>query len=1011
MAIRTTFALLGGCMMAAAIALPAPASAQSLSLRDTFPIGSDGLCEAQILAPQPGAGIFDRRYTIVCRDASAPVGTLWVVRDSGEDAGPEQFVSNSQCQEAERSAIPGAMGDARTLQCLSAAGGPQQRVLLMQSGGRTYAASGVSAYQDALKLGLASLANDKVVAGEVSIPLTQSTDAAAFARQQAEAISADAALAEAYRRNNSGNFAEAAAFFTASANALSGAGAAEAQLNAALQQSNLGNYLEAATLFAQAQSVTRGDAVLTRLARNFEALDALNRNVPRQALDILTTPLPDAGANEAMLTRLELDSAMAQRLTAEQGSFLNNAGTSLTRSERAQLLDGQADAIAAIAHRQLNDRSAAASALVSADGEFAGVRGGRVASILWLRAQVLAELAELAELRGAPAEAEALHSQAIGLLETNYPGTPAVLSARAQLAGLYARAGRDSEAIAVYRDLVDQADSKPASSLRRLLAPYFALLAEQQDTEQAARDMFAASQLLLRPGLAQTQAVLARELSGGSDEASQLFRKATNLTRAVEKVRTQVARLEGRVESEPQLAGTLATKQAELEALQSRQLEIQEQLAAYPRYRVVSEDRMTLDTLQASLREGEAYVKLAELEDTAYAVFVMPGGAAGYRLGASPAELESAVDGLRESIVVIEDGQTVTYPFDIERARALYVDLFAPVADRLAGVQHLVFEPDGAMLRLPANLLVMDDESVQRYTARMESDPQADPYDYRGTAWLGKAMQVSTTVSPSAFRDVRAAPRSNASAEYIGFGENQPIGEITANSSGTRAAVLMGADCAWAPATWNDPIAADELRSASQLFQLAGAQTDVVTGAQFTDTALRERENLDEYRILHFATHGLVTAPRPQCPPRPALLTSFGEGDSDGLLTFSEIYDLKIDADLVILSACDTAGTATVGLTREAGLTSGGDFALDGLVRAFVGAGGRSVVASHWPVPDDYDATKRLISGLFEAAPGTPTAQALRASQLELMADANTSHPFYWSAFAIVGDGSVPVRQ
>ena len=116
--------------------------------------------------------------------------------------------------------------------------------------------------------------------------------------------------------------------------------------------------------------------------------------------------------------------------------------------------------------------------------------------------------------------------------------------------------------------------------------------------------------------------------------------------------------------------------------------------------------------------------------------------------------------------------------------------------------------------------------------------------------------------------------------------------------------------------------------------------------------------------ILHFATHGLVTAPKPECPPRPALLTSFGDNeDSDGLLSFAEIFGLRIDADLVILSACDTAGSATIGATREAGVTSGGEFALDGLVRAFVGAGGRTVLASHWPVPDDFDATGRLIIG------------------------------------------------
>jgi CHAT domain-containing protein len=216
-----------------------------------------------------------------------------------------------------------------------------------------------------------------------------------------------------------------------------------------------------------------------------------------------------------------------------------------------------------------------------------------------------------------------------------------------------------------------------------------------------------------------------------------------------------------------------------------------------------------------------------------------------------------------------------------------------------------------------------------------------------------------------------------------------------------------GDNCLWSPAIWANPIKADELYSAARRF---GEAASVVTRDEFTDTRIRQREDLAEYRVLHFATHGLVTAPEPECPPRPALLTSFGDEDSDGLLSFAEIFGLRIDADLVILSACDTAGGATVGATREAGVTSGGDYALDGLVRAFVGAGGRTVLASHWPVPDDFDATKRLISGLF-TADGSMTAEALRTSQLDLMDDADTSHPFYWSAFAVVGDGAIPVRR
>ena len=81
--------------------------------------------------------------------------------------------------------------------------------------------------------------------------------------------------------------------------------------------------------------------------------------------------------------------------------------------------------------------------------------------------------------------------------------------------------------------------------LRRPLEPYFELLAARGPMPAAVADMFAASQILVRPGVAQTQAVLARELSGGSDEAARLFRQSVNLTRDIERGRVELARLQG----------------------------------------------------------------------------------------------------------------------------------------------------------------------------------------------------------------------------------------------------------------------------------------------------------------------------------------------------------------------------------------------------------------------------------------------------------------------------------
>jgi CHAT domain-containing protein len=973
------------------------AGIEQVSLRDTFPVGSNGLCEAQILAPEQGGGVLDRRYSVICRDAAAPVGTVWVVHGPAAAVSAERFAgTGARCTATGPVA---GVRDAERLTCTREGSVIRTELLIARRAGRTFAASGMSAYTKALELALASVESDRIAKGDVEIPLTSATDDLAFARQQAEAIAADQALAEAYRRSNAGNFAEAAEFFAVSANALTGTLGTEARLNQALQQSNLGNYTEAARLFAAARADSAASPVLARLRRNYIAMDALNQRRPEAALAALDTPLAsDFGAVEDVAA-LNIGPALAIQLASEGERVTSAYSANLTPRERAQLLDGQSAYLKATALRLLGRGEEAATLLGQAEAVLGGVRQGRVVSIAWLRAQVLGELAEAAERGGRPDDAEALHGRAVALLAATYPASPAYDSARALLAGFYARTDRKVEALALYRDIVGDAQGRPLPSLRGLLAPYFALLlAGSAENDAAAADLFAASQLLQRPGLAQTQAVLARELSGGTDEAAQLFRSSTNLGRAIEQQR--LALLELRSASQPagNQAEAIAARETALAQLQQQQAEVLQKLAAYPRYRAVTGSAITLADLQASLREGEAYVKLVTLDDAAYVIYVTPAAARAWRADATPRQLDSLVTTIRESIAVVEGGQVLTYPFELAKARELYLRLFAPVAEELPKARHLVFEPDGALLKLPINLLVTDDASVAAYEARMKVKG-ADEYDFRGTKWLGRGTQISTSVAASAFRDVRAARPSDGTRAYLGLGENAPD---------FAAATTPGERCIWSPNIWANPIKAGELREAAARF---GETARVLTGAAFTDVAVETLPELRQYRILHFATHGLVTAPQPGCPPRPALLTSFAQGSgSDGLLSFAEIFGLRLDADLVILSACDTAGSATPGATREAGVTGGGEFALDGLVRAFVGAGGRTVLASHWPVPDDFDATGRLIGGLF-AADGRATAEALMTSQAALMDDAKTSHPFYWSAFAVVGDGAARLTR
>jgi CHAT domain-containing protein len=998
----------------AALILAAPVAAQPISARDTFPIGTGGslVCSAQVSALDRVFGtMFDRGYQVVCRDAAAPVARLYALRLRAGDPAPRLSAARDEavlCSAPPDTAALAELGPVTRQDCQLRAADVGYRIYTVRRGDTLYVAEGLTGYDNVLALGLRSLIADRVVPGDLEIAVTGAGDPAAFARAQAGTLDPRRALLEAYRRNNAGDYAESGEFFAALNMIEEPATRAEAVVNQALQASNLGRYAEAEALFSRATTMSGTDPVLRRRLRNYQALHLVNMGELAGALAELDRPL-DQMREQTGSAEPVIDAMVAQELNVEAAGrdTLDAASGTLRPVDKIAILDGQQLQLRGTILRLMRRHDEADPILRQAFSQLAQVRRGVVAATVWMRAQILAELGAIAEARSRPGEAEQAYRDAVQLLEQDYPGSAALLSARARLASFHARSGQREQALTLYRALIEASIESGVGSavVRRALEPYFTLLTDAQAPADASAAMLLASQVALRPGLAQTQAVLARELSGGSDEASRLFRQSVALTRDIERARVQIARAQSAASPDP---AAIAELEARLAAFQQAQVQTQARLAAFPRYRVVAGGGIRLPELQQALRPGEAYYKLIVLGRSVFAMLVTPDTARAFRLTGSADDLERQVDTLRATISLVEDGEIVTYPFDVETASDLYATLFGPVAAELASIRHLIFEPDGAMLRLPPNLLVEDPAGIESYRRRAEGSSDA-AFDFTGIAWFGRNRDISTAVSAAGFRDVRAAAPSRAANEYLGFGENAPITEARVASGGVRRMGAAEEGCGWAFTAWNRPIAADELIDARRAIAGAGGRAEIVTGPAFTDTAILARSDLDQYRIMHFATHGLVTPPRPDCPARPSLLTSFGDGDSDGLLSFSEIFDLRLDADLIILSACDTAGRADLVATEEAGLTTGGDFAFDGLVRAFVGAGGRLVVASHWPVPDSYDATERLIGGLFTAPAGMGTAPALRAAQRSLMDRPETSHPYYWSAFAVVGDGASPV--
>lgn len=983
-------------------------------VEESFSVGTSGpACEAQGQAMgNQRTSVYDRKWAVLCADVAKPVGIAYALQDA---AGADARIAAAR-EEPLNCAhdFDGRHG----LACTGTRSGLQWRVYRQQTARGMVQVEGYAAYDDALRLTLASIVEDRIVPGSISIANLGSGDALALAKARAGIGDPATLIGQGYRGNGAGSFAEAAEFFAAAPALFAGtastdAGTRDTQLhealvNRALQLSNLGSFDQAARNFAAADKIGLRDPVQSRLARNYAAIDAINRRQLDEAQAILDRSVSDFAPLPADQGEVRIDGTTAAGLNSSPPGAMNGLlgqPTRLSPQERAAIIDAQAQQLRGTVLRLQGHADKAREAFARAYDSAIKVRDGRVISIYRLLGQILSEMALSYETEGNPGMAEAKFREALTLVESQYPDSASVNLIRARLAGFLARHGQTDEALGLYRQVVGNVVGSNGAliGMENLMRPYFDLLAGTGTDDPAkVADLFLASQLVESPGVADTLAQLSRRLEGGSSEASALFRRAQAISRDLERTRIEIARVSASAAMGGDSNG-LPTLQQRQTQLAGAQLAVMDALSAFPRYRAFASRTVTLDQMRTVLKPGEAYLKLADMGGSLYAVYLAPGAARAWKLPLTSQQADALVNTLRDSISLTINGVQSTYPFDVDSALKLDDALVEPVQGDLAGVKHLIFEPTGPLLRLPINLLTSDRNGVAAYHKRV--DGGGDEYDFTGIDWLGRNRAVSTALSAASFRDARGAPASKASGDYLGLGNNVPLGPVSsrpgARSGGESA---IDGDCSWPVSTWNQPISPRELNEASALFP--SGRTELLTGAAFTDDGIMNRKDLGAFRVVHFATHGLVTAPRPGCPVRPALLTSFGGKGSDGLLSFGEIFDLSLDADLVILSACDTAGGAGLDVTRETGLTTGGGEALDGLVRAFIAAGGRQVIASHWPAPDDYNATERLFAGFYQAK-GT-IGEALLTSERKLMDDPQTSHPYYWAGFAVVGDAARP---
>jgi CHAT domain-containing protein len=327
--------------------------------------------------------------------------------------------------------------------------------------------------------------------------------------------------------------------------------------------------------------------------------------------------------------------------------------------------------------------------------------------------------------------------------------------------------------------------------------------------------------------------------------------------------------------------------------------------------------------------------------------------------------------------------------FDVADARALYDATLAPVAPALAGVQRLAVAPSGPLLALPFEVLLTG---------------PADPARLAEAPWLVRRFTLVHVPAPGNFLSLRkVAGKSRATRPWFGFGDFVPVSLAQAQRS------FSGADCGESARLLAGlpqlPYARRELAAAQAL--LGGSANDELLGPGFTVPAVMAAP-LKQYRVLHFAAHALLPAEL-RCQSEPAIVTSAPAGAADAsgaLLTASDVTGLDLDAELVILSACNSGGPNG----GKGGRTAGES--LSGLARAFFYAGARTLLVTHWSVNDQVAAY--LVAGTLQrmrADPGLGAAGALRAAQLSLLdgagrgLPAEVAHPFFWAPFAAIGDG------
>ena len=402
--------------------------------------------------------------------------------------------------------------------------------------------------------------------------------------------------------------------------------------------------------------------------------------------------------------------------------------------------------------------------------------------------------------------------------------------------------------------------------------------------------------------------------------------------------------------------------------------------------RADASDAATPASIAAQLAPGEVFVMLWPAADATY-VWAVParGGTPRFHAAAlGEREVAALVARVRGGLDWGDNGRPPR--FDLEAAARLHDTLLVPLGPVLSDARHWVVASGGALGQIPLALL-----------------PQRLPAGSEPVPWLLHRHAFSQW--PSARAWVALAPlRQARRAEQALLAWADPVftpGAVAVAPTALRALDLRRADLG---VRYRDipplPDTRDEVQAIARTLR-ADPQRDLILGASATRGSVLEASRTGELarrRVVVFATHGLLAGDLPNLTQPALAMASTPEVETQPLsplLTLDDVLGLKLNADWVVLSACNTAGAD--GRAEEA---------LSGLARGFFYAGARSLLVTHWAV--ETESAKRLTTGTFEhfaQQPQAGRAESLRQAMLKVMADTRYAHPIFWAPYALVGDG------